>query len=502
MKKRSKGVTRFSPDASIHQVLSRRDFLRLLMAGAGGAALSSCGGGGGGDQQAATQAANGVSGPANAINPPTTTVSGDAIRSPGTTVSEDATRPPSTEVSAAATYSPGITIPPAASITDSAGDIWTLVGGRVMKNGINILTGSSVTLALILYLNGIVFAQNSRGVWYQNGVPWKNIGTIDPRNVVKPSNKSLFYGVNGHMAWDAGVYYTMTAEQQLAILKDLGVTMYRCDTADAGMSTTLAMALRGAFAGSGVGIMPVLNPRSSDWNPRGTEATAYSLGYDLAVRCTQPLKGLVTHIECGNELDTVGLQIGGDGSQTSDWNPAEWPSFRGVIRGMIAGVKAVDPTIKCGVNVGTPMAYRALQMLWNGITPNGTAAGVSGAATLQWDYTTYHWYHSSGKIECGGRDNACINVLQVLKDSFNVPIWLTEWGWSGREDSPAAQSAYVQETMASYFAIKDTYNLESIMIFTMIDVDYGLILADGVTKGPAYETFKNFIAVNPVRALW
>ncbi|GGD72762.1 hypothetical protein GCM10010985_29040 [Caballeronia grimmiae] len=234
-----------------------------------------------------------------------------------------------------------------------------------MRNGINVLTGSSVTLALILYLNGIVFARNSRGVWYQNGVPWKNIGTIDPRNVVKPSNTSLFYGINGHMAWGSGIYNTMTAEQQLAILKDLGVTMYRCDTADAGMSTTLAMALRGAFAGSGVGIMPVLNPRSSDWNPRGTEATAYSLGYDLAVRCTQPLKGLVTHIECGNELDTVGLQIGGDGSHTSDWNPAEWPSFRGVIRGMIAGVKAVDPTIKCGVNVrytdGLSRAANALE---------------------------------------------------------------------------------------------------------------------------------------------
>ena len=70
--------------------------------------------------------------------------------------------------------------------------------------------------------------------------------------MVKPSNTSLFYGINGHMAWGSGIYFTMTAEQQLAILKDLGVTMYRCDTADAGMSATLAMALRGAFAGSGV----------------------------------------------------------------------------------------------------------------------------------------------------------------------------------------------------------------------------------------------------------
>jgi hypothetical protein len=162
-------------------------------------------------------------------------------------------------------------------------------------------------------------------------------------------------------------------------------------------------------------------------------------------------------------------------------------------------VKAVDPTIKCGVNVGIPMAYRALQMLWNGISPNGTAMGISGAAPLQWDYTTYHWYHSSGKLECAGRNNACINVLQVLKDSFNVPIWLTEWGWSGSADSPSAQSAYVQETMASYYAIKDKYNIECVMMYAVIDQDYGLIQADGVTKNPAYATFRNFVVANPVK---
>ncbi|WP_250455891.1 glycosyl hydrolase [Caballeronia sp. ATUFL_M2_KS44] len=434
------------------------------MAGAGGAALSACGGG----LDSAGDAAGGV---AKSVSKATTTVSAS-----------------------------GTTIPPAASITDSSGAVWTLVGGRVMKNGAGVSTGSSVALAQILYFNGIIYAQNSSGVWYLNGSPWKNIGTTDPRTVIKPSNTSLFYGINGHMAWGSGIYYTMTAEQQLAILKDLGVTMYRCDTADAGMSTTLAMALRGCFANSGVGIMPVLNPRSAGWNPTGTEAAAYQLGYDLAVRCTQPLVGLVTHIECGNELDTVGLQIGGDGSQSSDWSPSQWPAFRGVIRGMIAGVKAVDPTIKCGVNVGIPMAYRALQMLWNGISPNGTATGVTDSASLRWDYTTYHWYHSSGKIECAGRNNACINVLQVLKDSFNVPIWLTEWGWSGSADSATAQSAYVQETIASYYAVKDKYNIECIMMYAVIDPSYGLIQGDGVTKTPAYATFKNFIAANPVTA--
>ncbi|SAL34033.1 glycosyl hydrolase [Caballeronia concitans] len=310
------------------------------------------------------------------------------------------------------------------------------------------------------------------------------------------ASDGLFYGINGHMAWGEGIYKTMPPADQLAILLDLGVTSYRCDIADGGMATTLANALKGPFANSGVSILPVFNPLSAHWDPHSSEADAYSLGYDLAVRCTRPLKGLVKYIECGNELD-VDLKIAGDGSSTADWDPASWPSFRGVLRGMIDGVRAIDPTIQCGVNVGIPMAYRALQMLWNGIAPDGTAQGVSGAASLRWDFTTYHWYKSSGDIQCGGRNNACVDVLQVLKDSFNVPIWLTEWGWSGANDTPQSAAAYTAKALAQYRAIKDRYNIQSIMMYAVIDADYGLIQADGVTKNPAYAVFKNFVAANP-----
>jgi hypothetical protein len=312
-----------------------------------------------------------------------------------------------------------------------------------------------------------------------------------------PVPNAMFYGINGHMAWGSGIYKTMSQADQLAILKDLGVTNYRCDIADGGMATTLANALKGPFANSGVAILPVLNPISANWDPSSTEAAAYQLGYDLGVRCTRPLVGLVKYIECGNEVD-VKLKISGDGSNTQDWSAAYWPSFRGVIRGMIAGVKAIDPTIQCGVNVGIPMAYRALQMLWNGITPNGTADGVPGATPLTWDFTTYHWYHSSGNIECGGRNNACVNILQVLKDSFNVPIWLTEWGWSGSKDAGQPAATYTAQSLAQYLKIKDKYNIQSIMMYAVIDDSYGLIKGDGVTKTAAYDVFKSFVAANPL----
>ncbi len=35
------------------------------------------------------------------------------------------------------------------------------------------------------------------------------------------------------------------------------------------------------------------------------------------------------------------------------------------------------------------------------------------------------------------------------------------------------------------------------MMYAVIDQSYSLIQADGVTKNPAYTTFKNFIANNP-----
>ncbi|SOE62056.1 Glycosyl hydrolase catalytic core [Caballeronia arationis] len=316
-----------------------------------------------------------------------------------------------------------------------------------------------------------------------------------PETVASPS--SLFYGMNGHMAYGNGIYKSMSPADQLAILKDLGVTNYRCDIAGSVMSQVLADALNGPFAGSGVSILPVLNPFSAGWDCASSESAAYTLGYDLGVNCARPLKGLVTHIECGNELD-VPLKIGGDGSLSSDWNPAYWPSFRGALRGMLDGVKSIDPSIKCGVNVGIPMAYRALQMLWNGISPDGSAAGVSGAAALRWDFTTYHWYKSSGDIQCGGRYNACVDVLQVLKDSFDVPIWLTEWGWAGSGDTQQSAADYVTKALRQYRSIKDKYNIESVMMYCLIDPDYGLVQMDGTSKNAAYAAFRNFVAANPV----
>ncbi|GGD70436.1 glycosyl hydrolase [Caballeronia grimmiae] len=403
-------------------------------------------------------------------------------------------------VSKAASAS-GTVIPPAASITDSSGAVWTLVGGRVNRNGVGVSTGSPAALATILYYNGAIYAKNSAGTWFKNGSPWQNVGTADPRGVASAAaavtSGSKFYGINGHLAYGSGIYKTMSAAAQLAILKDLGVTNYRADVADSGMAKTIAAALTGAFKGSGVSILPVLNPLSCGWNTSLSESSAYTLGYNLATGATTQLKGLVSHIECGNELD-VPLKISGDGSSAANWSASAWPSLRGVLRGMIDGVRAIDPSIKCGVGTGIPLSYRALQMLWNGVSPNGTTNGVSGSASLRWDFTCYHWYESSGDMLCGWQNSACYDVLQALKDSFGVPIWLTEWGWNAQKDTMDQKTAYVPKALAQYRSLKDKYNIEAIMMYAVIDDNYGLIAGDGVTKRASYDLFKNFVKANPV----
>jgi hypothetical protein len=165
---------------------------------------------------------------------------------------------------------------------------------------------------------------------------------------------------------------------------------------------------------------------------------------------------------------------------------------------MIDGVKSVDPTVKCGINVGVPLAYCALQMLWNGQTPNGTATPTSGATPLQWDIMMYHWYETSGYITEAGAQGLT-NVLQILQSSFNLPIWLTEWGYN-MADTSAQQSSYVSSILAYYYALRAQYNVQSIMMYELIDMstsdEYGLIEADGVTHKPCYAAFKAYTSAN------
>lgn len=468
----------------------------------------------------------------------------------------------------------GTTIPSASSITDGANDVWTLVSGRVTKNGTGISIGSPSAIQTLLYYGGVMYAYNGT-TWYQNpgSTPWTVISgdprgyltltkpangamsgtfctvagttnatsvtikdgstvlaTVTPVNgsfskqvtlnrtigshtitvtaggatatstvtIGSPTPSRMFYGMNGHMAWgDTAWATTYSKAQQRAYLQDLGCTMYRADVASATMANVIKTSLQpgGDFYAQGIGFIPVLNGVSAGWSTNATETDSYNLGKNLAVAVATALNGYVDYIECGNELD-VPIKIAGNGSNPTDWNQATWASYRGVLRGMVDGIKSVNPDIQVGVNIGIPMGYGALMMLWNGTEPNGS----TGKPTVKWDFTAYHWYKSSGDIEhAAGAQN--VNIPQLLQDQFGVPTMFTEWGWSGSNDTQATASTYVSTAMTQYrndanFRMK--YNVICIMHYALIDANYGLIQTDGVTKNTAYGTMKTFIANNPV----
>lgn len=64
------------------------------------------------------------------------------------------------------------TVPPAASITDAAGNVWTIgTGAHVRENGN--LAGTTANVTQLAYVNGTVWQENSAGLWWSwNGTTW------------------------------------------------------------------------------------------------------------------------------------------------------------------------------------------------------------------------------------------------------------------------------------------------------------------------------------------
>lgn len=299
-----------------------------------------------------------------------------------------------------------------------------------------------------------------------------------------------FYGINGHLSSGGGAYDSISQSGQLALLRDLGVTVYRQDVYDVA-STQKVAAMCNLIAGSGVQILPVI---TCGLPPAGTtESAAYSSAHALGSMVASALKGSVNAYECGNELEIP--IVSGSGAAPSDYDATRWPAYRGTIRGIIDGVRSIDATAQVAINAGW-LHYGALQMLASGTAPDG-----STGPAVDWDITAWHWYSDMGDITNAGSGG--VNVLQTLKSLFGKPIWLTEFGFRP-DGSDANQANYLANVaLPQYYRLRETYGIARVMIYELFDVliagnsDYGLVQQDGVTKKPAYAAVKNFIAAHP-----
>jgi hypothetical protein len=299
---------------------------------------------------------------------------------------------------------------------------------------------------------------------------------------------SIFYGMNGHIT-NGGAYDNTAYATQLSQLRDLGVKIFRNDVYSLPSAKVLATVAK-QFAAGGVQVYPVML-LGLNYN---SESAAYNAGYTMGQQTAQTYK--YTYYEVGNELEADALAGNYDGNVWNQYSNQPFTIARGVIRGMIAGVKSVDSSAKIIVN-GTWKHTAFFQMLLDGSQPDGT----HGHPTVSWDITAWHWYSNQGDMTnaCGG--TGCHDILGVIS-SFGRPVWINEFGVRPEYGTNDAIASYLTGSlmMQQYYNVASKYNIQSIQDFELYDSqegNYGLLQSDGKTKKPAYTAVKNFIASHP-----
>ena len=312
-----------------------------------------------------------------------------------------------------------------------------------------------------------------------------------PKSTAKAAsgNGDIFYGMNGHNT-NGGAYDSTSPQTQLAQLQELGATIYRNDV----YSETSANMLAGiakTMEDGGVTMYPVMLLTLN----YDSESDAYDAGYKLGQQTANSYH--YKYYEVGNELEAKALDGNVDGTVWHQYNNWSYMLARGVIRGMIAGVKSVDGSAKIVLG-GTWLHTAFFQMLADGSQPDGTW----GHPTVSWDVTSWHWYSSQGDITnaCGG--TGCHDVLQALHD-MGKPIWINEFGVRPDFGSYNQIASYLtgNTMMAQFASVASKYNIQSIQGFQLYDDsegNYGMVENDGVTKKPAYWAYKTFVQGHPM----
>lgn len=398
----------------------------------------------------------------------------------------------SVTVSNTVTASPnGTTIPSATQIVDASGAIWTVVSGVVKKNGSNAGTSSSVIT--LLWYNGVVWQENVDDLWWPwSGTAWTGSGVSDPRT---PPTVDVFYGVCAHKGL-GGAYDSVSVATQVATLVDLGMKLYRSDVIDSTTASGLATFATTATA-SGISVLPTVGPNGSDWGGT-TEATCYATWHAMGITVATALMGKVPAYEAGNEMEDAVLVGSGDGNLPADYDNTLYSMARGVINGIIDGIRSVDTTTPIVLNPVSWLHFGFTDMLLNGSSPDGTTGHqipvVQGIG--------YHWYSDMANIESATGGTGTYNVLQHCQTTYGLPIWLTEYGVRPSFGSETAIKNYLVGSLmlADWVRVAATYNIVNTCLYELYDDvngNYGLIQSNGTTHKSRYATVKSFIAANP-----
>jgi len=382
-------------------------------------------------------------------------------------------------------------IPGASSITDSLGSIWTVSNGVIFRNGQTV--GNTYNVSLLLWYGGKVWHIGTGGQFYvlTGNDTW--VQCNDPR-VAIPGTVGSFYGMNGHFD------YTYTPAQIISMLKALGCTTYRVGCTDDPRQLNAVAALAQAFENAGMTLFVLVNVGLSD--PSGNLYPNEEVAYSTARAASQTIASTlspfgVTMYECGNELTRQSATVMNftyAGTKVTDFNNTNWPIMRGVMRGLIDGVKSIQPSAKCGINFCVADTG-ASDALWDGMQPDGSG----GHPVVRWDITTWHNYEVYGDIFNIGQDGASpgFDLPTYCKARYGVPFIISEWN-ANPEDSQAFRGTYITSHLGEFYQARKTHNIQSVIYF---ELDSGNntwgVVNNGVALNPPFSAFASFTAANP-----
>ncbi|NML34865.1 hypothetical protein [Paraburkholderia antibiotica] len=390
------------------------------------------------------------------------------------------------------TSADGTSLPTSPYIIDKAGAIWTLSNGVIYRNGATV--GNTYNVSLVLWYGGKIWHCGTGGQFYVNAdVANQWLPCSDPRIAIA-APAGMFYGMNGHFD------YTYTPQQIVSILKGMGCTSYRVGCTTDSTQINAVIGLAQSFQSAGMTLVVLINQGVYDasGNLLNGESAAYSQGYSVAQTIANALKPYgVTIYECGNELTRQNATVNNftyAGTKASDFNNSNWPVMRGVMRGMIDGVKSVQSNAKCGINFCVA-DVGASDALWDGMQPDGSG----GYPTVRWDITTWHNYEVYGDAFDIGTDGAGpgFDLPTYCKARYGVPFIVSEWN-TGPEQTETYRGNYITTKLGEFYQNRKTHNIQSVMYYVLDSGNdtYGIML-NGTALNPSYNAFTSFTSGNP-----
>lgn len=387
----------------------------------------------------------------------------------------------------------GTTIPSATSITDNGGAVWTVSGAVIYRNGSTV--GNTYNVSVLLWYGGMIYHSGTGGQWYVclNDV-W--LPVTDPR-IPLSAPAGMMYGVNTH--YDTALSPT----EIVAAMGALGTSVLRVNTGGGDDTISRAATIAAAVTGAGRIVFPVIDAGLQDGNGNlaySSEAQAQSAAKDIAVRVATAMAPLgVTMYECGNELTRDPLVVADDhtgdaGTKAIDWDNSTWPIMRGFMRGLIAGIKQVQPSAKCGINF-CRSDIAAADALWDGMQPDGSG----GHPTVRWDITTWHNYQVDGDLFRIGTDGAgpSFNLPIYAKARYGTPFMVTEWN-SNENDDLSHRASYIPAQLAEFRAARTTVGVQSAMFYSLDQgAAWGLTEGDGTPLDPPYSAYQDDVFAHP-----